>query len=68
MSLLWQLGAYSSSVPSKACQTSSTSCENSPRVGRQEHPVIVRAVRLDLTQHHLCKGSCSAVGPNPSFI
>jgi len=24
-------------------------------------------VRLDLTQHHLCKGSCSAVGPNPSF-
>ncbi len=24
-------------------------------------------MRLDLTQHHLCKGSCSAVGPNPSF-
>ncbi len=22
---------------------------------------------MDLTQHHLCKGSCSAVGPNPSF-
>jgi len=24
-------------------------------------------VRLDLTQHHLCKGSRSAVGPSPSF-
>ncbi len=24
-------------------------------------------MRLDLTQHHLCKGSCSAVGPSPSF-
>ncbi len=23
---------------------------------------------LDLTQHHLCKGSCSAIGPSPSFI
>ncbi len=67
MSLLWQPRAYSSSMPSKACQTSSTSCGNSPRVGKQEHPVIVGAVRLDLTQHHLCKGSCSAVGPSPSF-
>jgi len=67
MSLLWQPRAYSSSVPSKACQTSSTSYGNSPRVGKQEHPVIVGAVRLDLTQHHLCKGSCSAVGPSPSF-
>jgi len=57
----------SSPVPSKACQTSSTSCGNSPRVGKQEHPVTVGAVRLDLTQYHLCKGSCSAVGPNPSF-
>ncbi len=67
MSLLWQPRAYSSSVPSKACQTSSTSCGNSPRVGKQEHPIIVGAVRLDFTQHHLCKGSCSAVGPSPSF-
>jgi hypothetical protein len=25
-------------------------------------------VRLDLTQHHLCKGSYSVVGPNPNFI
>jgi hypothetical protein len=25
-------------------------------------------VRLDLTQHHLCKGSCSTVDPSPSFI
>ncbi len=25
-------------------------------------------MRLDLTQHHLRKGSCSAVGPSPSFI
>jgi hypothetical protein len=24
-------------------------------------------VRLDLTHHHLYKGSCSVVGPNPSF-
>ncbi len=24
-------------------------------------------MRLDLTQHHLCKGSCSAVGPSPNF-
>ncbi len=24
-------------------------------------------MRLDLTQHHLCKGSCSVVGPSPSF-
>ncbi len=23
---------------------------------------------MDLTQHHLCKGSCSAIGPSPSFI
>jgi hypothetical protein len=49
MSLLWQPRAYSSSVPSKACQTSSTSCGNSTRVGKQEHLVIVGAVRLDLT-------------------
>ncbi len=67
MSLLWQPRAHSSPVPSKACQTSSTSCGNSPRVGKQEHPVTVGAVRLDLTQHHLCKGSCSAVGPSPNF-
>ncbi len=67
MSLLWQPRAYSSSVPSKACQTSSTSSGNSLRVGKQEHLVIVGAVRLDLTQHHLCKGSCFAIGPSPSF-
>ncbi len=67
MSLLWQPRAYSSSVPSKACQISSTSCGNSPRVGKQEHPITVGAVRLDLTQHHLCKGSYSVVGPSPSF-
>jgi hypothetical protein len=54
-------------VPSKACQTSSASCGNSPRIGKQEHPVTVGIVRLDLTQHHLCKGSCSTVGPSPSF-
>ncbi len=24
-------------------------------------------MRLDLTQHHFCKGSCSAVGPSPNF-
>ncbi len=67
MSLLWQPRAYSSLVPSKACQTLSTSCGNSPRVGKQEHLVTVGAVRLDLTRHHLCKGSCSVVGPSPSF-
>jgi len=67
MSLLWQPRAYNLSVPSKACQTSSTSYGNSPRVGKQEHPVTVGAVRLDLTQHHICKGSCSTVGPSPSF-
>jgi hypothetical protein len=67
VSLLWQPRAHSSPMPSKACQTSSTSYANSPRVGKQEHPVTVGAVRLDLTQHHLCKGSCSAVGPSPSF-
>jgi len=54
-------------VPSKACQTSSASCGNSPSIGKQKHLVIVRPVRLDLTRHHLCKGSCLAVGPNPSF-
>ncbi len=57
----------SSLVPSKACQTSSTSCGNSPRVGKQEHPVVVGTVRLDLTQHHLCKGSCFTGCPSPSF-
>ncbi|CAM6007917.1 unnamed protein product [Sphagnum balticum] len=67
MFLLWQPRAHSSPVPSKACQTSSTSCGNFPGVGKQEHPVTVGAVRLDLTQHHLCKGSCSAIGPSPSF-
>jgi len=66
--LLWQPRAHSLPVPSKACQTSSASCGNSPRIGKQEHPVTVRAVRLDLTQHHLCKGSCLAIGPSPSFI
>jgi hypothetical protein len=65
--LLWQPRAHSSPVPSKACQTSSASCGNSPSIGKQEHPVTVRAVRLDFTQHHLCKGSCSIVGPSPSF-
>ncbi len=25
-------------------------------------------MRLNLTQHHLCKSSCFAVGPSPSFI
>ncbi len=54
-------------MPSKVCQTSSTSYGNSPRIGKQEHPITVGAIRLDLTQHHLCKGSCSAVGPSPSF-
>ncbi len=54
-------------MPSKACQTSSTSCGNLPRVEKQEHPVTVGAVRLDLTQHHLCKCSCSIVGPSPNF-
>ncbi len=54
-------------MPSKACQTSSASYGNSPRIGKQEHPVTVGAVRLYLTQHHLCKGSCSVVGPSPSF-
>ncbi len=24
-------------------------------------------MRLDLNQHHLCKGSCSDVGPSPNF-
>ncbi len=67
MSLLWQPKAYRSSMPSKACQISSTSCGNSPRVGKQEHPVTIGAVQLDFTQHHLCKGSCSAIGPSPSF-
>jgi hypothetical protein len=54
-------------MPSKACQTSSTSCGNAPRIGKQEHLVTVGAVRLDLTQHHLCKGSYSVVGPSPNF-
>jgi len=54
-------------VPSKACQTSSASCGNSPRIGKQEHPIRIGVMRLDLTQHHLCKGSCSAVSPSPSF-
>ncbi len=67
MSLLWQPRAHSSPVPSKTCQTSSTSCGNSPKVRKQEHPVTIGAVRLDLTQHHLCKGSCFVVGPSPSF-
>ncbi len=67
MPLLWQPRAHSSPVPSKACQTLSISCGNSPSIGKQEHPVTVGAVRLDFTQHHLCKGSCSAVGPSPSF-
>jgi len=65
--LLWQPRAHNSPVPSKACQTSSASYGNSPSIGKQEHPVIVGAVRLDLTQHHLYEGSCSAVGPSPSF-
>ncbi len=67
MLLLWQPRAHSSPMPSKTCQTSSASCGNSPNIGKQEHPITVGAVRLDLTQHHLCKGSCSAVGPSPSF-
>ncbi len=67
MPLLWQPRAHNSPMPSKACQTSSASCGISPRIGKQEHPVTVGAVRLDLTQHHLCKGSCSAIGPSPSF-
>ncbi len=67
MLLLWQLMAHSSLVPSKACETSSASRGNSPSIGKQEHPITVGAVRLDLTQHHLCKGSCSAVSPSPSF-
>ncbi len=64
---MWQPRAHNSPVPSKACQNSSTSCGNSPRVGKQEHLVTIEAVRLDLTHHHLYKGSCSVVGPNPSF-
>ncbi len=67
MSLLWQPRAHSSPVPSKACQTSSTSCGNSPRIGKQEHSVTVGAVRINLTRYHLCKGSCSVVSPSPSF-
>ncbi len=67
MPLLWQPRAHSSPVPSKACQTSSTSCGKFSRIGKQEHLITVGVVRLDLTQHHLCKGSCSAVGPSPSF-
>ncbi len=67
MPLLWQPKAHSSPVPSKACQTSNASCGNSPSIGKQEHPVTVGVVRLDLTQHHLCKGSCSGVGPSPNF-
>jgi len=54
-------------LPSKACQTSNASCGNSPSIGKQEHPITVGAVQLDLTRHHLCKSSCSAVGPSPSF-
>jgi len=65
--LLWQPRAHNSPVPSKACQTSTASCGNSSSIGKQEHPVTIGVVRLDLTQHHLCKGSCSAVGPSPSF-
>ncbi len=67
MPLLWQPRAHSSLVPSKACQTSSASCGNSPSIGKQKHLVTVGAMRLDLTQHHLCKGSCLVVGPSPSF-
>jgi len=55
-------------VPSKACQTSSASYGNSPSIRKRKHPITVGVVRLDLTQHHLCKGSYSAVGPSPSFI
>jgi hypothetical protein len=54
-------------MPSKACQTSSASCGNSPSIGKQEHPITIGTVRLDLTHHHLYKGSCSTVGPSPSF-
>ncbi|KAH8972067.1 hypothetical protein BDL97_02G174900 [Sphagnum fallax] len=56
-----------SSFSEAITQAIRTSCGNSPRVGKQEHPVTIGAVRLDLTQHHLCKGSCFAVGPSPSF-
>jgi len=35
--------------PSKACQTSSASYGNFPKIGKQEHPIIEGAVRLDLT-------------------
>jgi hypothetical protein len=42
--------------------------ETPQELKNKKHPVIVGTVRLDLTQHHLCKGSCSNVGPNPSFI
>ncbi len=65
--LPWQPRAHCSPVPSKACQTSSARCGNSPSIGKREHLVTVGVMRLDLTQHHLCKGSCSAVGPSPSF-
>jgi len=65
--LLWQPRAHRSPLPSKACQTSSASCGNSPSIGKREHPVIIGVVQLDLTQHYLCKGSCSTVGPSPSF-
>jgi len=67
MPLLWQPRAHSLPVPSKACQTSSASCGNSPSIRKQEHPVTVGAVRLDLTQHHLCKSSYPVVGLSPSF-
>jgi hypothetical protein len=65
--LLCQPRVHSSPLPSKACQTSNESYGNSPSIGKQEHPITIGTVRLDFTQHHLCKGSCSAVGPSPSF-
>ncbi len=65
--LLWQPRAHRLPVPSKACQTSSVSCGNSPSIGKWEHPVTVGVMRLDFTHHHLCKGSCLAVGPSPNF-
>jgi hypothetical protein len=61
------LGHIARQCPQKLVKLHVQSCGNSPNIGKQEHLVTVGALRLDLTQHHLCKGSCSAVGPSPSF-
>jgi hypothetical protein len=49
--VLQGVGSVSHRLPvlSKACQTSSASCGNSPSTGKQEHRITIGAVRLDLT-------------------